>query len=130
MAKVIRGGDLRNQNRPAINPGNGKRWGRIGRADASGTWKLLLSSVFYDNTIKLLDRISPDTKELHFNLSERDISNFRGLNNMNILAIKKLYPRTKIIVRSFVGKKRGAISVGADLLELTIEIPGFNRYAP
>jgi hypothetical protein len=47
---------------------------------------------------------------------------------MNILAIKKLYPRTKIIVRSFAGQKRGVISVGADSVEsFTIEIPGFNR---
>jgi histone acetyltransferase (RNA polymerase elongator complex component) len=89
---------------------------------------LVLSSVFYDNTIKLLDKVSAEAKELHFNLSERDISNFRGLNNMNILAIKKLYPRTKIIVRSFAGQKRGVISVDADSAEpFTIEIPGFNR---
>jgi len=87
---------------------------------------LVHSFVFYDNTIKLLDRISPETKELRFDLSERDISNFRGLNNMNILAIKKLYPRAKIIVRSFAGQKRGAISVGADSAEFfNIEIPGF-----
>ncbi len=89
---------------------------------------LVLSSVFYDYTIKFLDKISSDIKELHFNLSERDISNFRGLNNMNILAIKKLYPRTKIIVRSFEGQKRGAISVSADSMKsFTIEIPGFSR---
>ena len=89
---------------------------------------LVLSSVFYDYTIKLLDKISPDIKELHFNLSERDISIFRGLNNVNILAIKKLYPRTNIIVRSFEKQQRGAISVDADSVEsFTIEIPGFSR---
>jgi histone acetyltransferase (RNA polymerase elongator complex component) len=87
---------------------------------------LILSSIFYDHTIKLLDKISPEAKELHFNLSERDISNFRGLNNMNISAIKKLYPRTKIIVRSIPRQKRGAISVGADSVEsFTVEIQGF-----
>jgi hypothetical protein len=86
---------------------------------------LVLSSIFYDHTIKLLDKISPDAKELRFGLSERDISNFHGLNNMNISAIKKLYPHTKIIVRSFAEQKRGAISVNTDSVEsFTIEIPG------
>jgi len=86
---------------------------------------LVLSSIFYDHTIKLLDKISPNAKELRFSLSERDISNFRGLNNMNISAIKKLYPGTKIIVRSFAEQKRGAISVNTDSVEsFTTEIPG------
>jgi len=86
---------------------------------------LVLSSVFYDYTIRLLDKISPDTGEIRFSLSERDISNFRGLNNMNISAIKKLYPRTNIIVRSASGQKRGVISVDAGSTEsLTVEIPG------
>lgn len=89
---------------------------------------LVLSSVFYDHTIQLLDKISPEAKELHFNLSELDISNFRGLNNMNLSAIKKLYPRTKIIVRSLHGQRRGAISVSADSMEsFTVEIPGWGR---
>lgn len=88
---------------------------------------LVLSSVFYDHTIKLLDKISPDTKELRFDISERDGSNFRGLNNMNISAIKKLYPSTKIIVRSSAEQKRGAISVNTNSVEcFTIEIPGIN----
>jgi histone acetyltransferase (RNA polymerase elongator complex component) len=86
---------------------------------------LVFSSIFYDHTIKLLNKISPDAKELRFGLSERDISNFRGLNNMNISAIKKLYPGTKIIVRSFTEQKRGAISVNTDSVEsFTTEIPG------
>jgi histone acetyltransferase (RNA polymerase elongator complex component) len=86
---------------------------------------LVLSSVFYEHTIKLLEKISTDTKELHFNLSERDISNFRGLNNMNISAIKKLYPRTNLIVESIIDQKRGVISVATDSLEsFTIKIPG------
>jgi histone acetyltransferase (RNA polymerase elongator complex component) len=87
---------------------------------------LVLSSIFYDYTIRLLNKISPDAGEIRFNLSERDISNFRGLNNMNISAIKKLYPRTNIIVRSVAGQKRGAIWVEVSLAQsLTVEIPGF-----
>jgi histone acetyltransferase (RNA polymerase elongator complex component) len=86
---------------------------------------LVLSSVYYDYTINLLKKISPAAGEICFNLSERDISNFRGLNNMNISAIKKLYPRAKIVVRSVAGQKRGFISVDADAAQhLTVEIPG------
>jgi histone acetyltransferase (RNA polymerase elongator complex component) len=88
---------------------------------------LVLSSIFYNHTIGLLDKVSPDTKELRFGLSERDISNFRGLNNMNISAIKKLYPRSNLIVESSIGQRRGVISVTTDSdKSLTLEIPGIN----
>ena len=88
---------------------------------------LVHSSIFYHHTIKFLDKISPDTKELRFGLSERDMSNFRGLNNRNILAIKKLYPRTNLIVESNVSQRRGVISVATDSGEsFTLNIPGIN----
>jgi histone acetyltransferase (RNA polymerase elongator complex component) len=88
---------------------------------------LVLSSIFYDHTIKLLDKISPDTKELRFDVSERDGSNFRGLNNMNISAIKKLYPRVNLIVESNIGQRRGVISIATDSWEsFTLTIPGIN----
>ena len=87
---------------------------------------LVLSSIFYDRTIKLLNKVSPDTNELRFSLSERDMSNFRGLNNMNISAIKKLYPRTNLIVESIIGQKRGKISVSTDSgKSFTLNVPGF-----
>jgi len=88
---------------------------------------LVLSSIFYDHTIKLLDKISPDTKELRFDLSERDESNFRGLNNMNISAIKKLYPRVNLIVESNIGQRRGVISLATDSGEsFSLNIPGIS----
>ena len=88
---------------------------------------LVLSSIFYDRTIKLLDKVPPDTNELRFSLSERDMSNFRGLNNMNISAIKKLYPRTNLIVESNIGQRRGVISVATESgKSFTLSIPGIN----
>jgi histone acetyltransferase (RNA polymerase elongator complex component) len=87
---------------------------------------LVLSSIFYDRTMTLLDKVSPDTKELRFSLSERDVSDFRGLNNMNISAIKKLYPRTNLIVESISSQGRGVISLSADSgKSVTLNIPGF-----
>ena len=86
---------------------------------------LVLSSVFYNSTIKLLAGIPPDTKELRFNLSARDMSNFRGLANMNIAAIKKLYPSANIIVESISAQMRGEISVATDSgKSFTLKIPG------
>jgi len=86
---------------------------------------LVLSSVFYSNIIKLLKNISHAASELHFYLSERDISNFRGLNNINITAIKKLYPRANLIVESISGRSRGEISVAADSgKSFSLKIPG------
>jgi histone acetyltransferase (RNA polymerase elongator complex component) len=75
---------------------------------------LVLSSVFYNRTIKLLDNIPHDTPKIRFHLSNNDVSSFRGLNNANISAIKNLYPRTKIVVESFARQKPGVISVAAD----------------
>jgi histone acetyltransferase (RNA polymerase elongator complex component) len=89
---------------------------------------LVLSSIFYDQTIKLMDNIHRSAKELRFNLSYQDISNFRGLNNTNISAIKKLYPHTKIIVVSSSEQKRGAISIDTDSGEFfTTEISGITQ---
>ncbi len=88
---------------------------------------LVLSSVFYHYTVKFLEDISPDTKELHFNLSNRDISNFRGWNNMNIEAIKKLYPNANLIIESVPGQPGGEISVAADSGQpFHIRIPGIH----
>jgi histone acetyltransferase (RNA polymerase elongator complex component) len=75
---------------------------------------LVLSSIFYHYTINLLDKISPNAKEIRFGLSERDISNFRGMNNMNIKAIKKLYPCANLIVESNIDQRRGVISLVED----------------
>ncbi len=75
---------------------------------------LVLSSVFYNATIKLLADIPQTTKELRFNVSSQDISNFRGMANINIAAIKKLYPDAKLIVQSNSSQTRGEISVTTD----------------
>ncbi len=86
---------------------------------------LVMSSIFYNSTLKLLPDITQDTKELRFNVSSQDISSFRGMANMNITAIKKLYPRANLIVESSTGQKRGEISVAIDAgKSLTISIPG------
>jgi histone acetyltransferase (RNA polymerase elongator complex component) len=88
---------------------------------------LVLDSVFYNYTINLLKEIPGDTKEFHFKLSQRDISNFRGLNNANIKAIKKLYPHANLIVESIDGQSRGNISVATDSEEsFNLIIPGIN----
>jgi coproporphyrinogen III oxidase-like Fe-S oxidoreductase len=86
---------------------------------------LVLSSLFYNQTLKLLAGIPKDTKELRFNLSGRDMSSFRGMGSMNIAAIKKLYPRANLIVESISGQARGEISVATDSgKSFTLKIPG------
>ena len=86
---------------------------------------LVLSSIFYNHTIKLLADIPQDTKELRFNLSGQDMSSFRGMANMNIAAIKKLYPRTNLIVKSTSGQPRGEVSVATDSgKSFHLKIPG------
>lgn len=86
---------------------------------------LVLSSVFYNNTIKLLEKVAPDTEKLSFAVSNRDVSNFRGLNNANISAIKTLYPHTNLIVKSLTGQPRGKISLTTNSgKSFNLNIPG------
>lgn len=86
---------------------------------------LVLSSVYYDWTKKLLDQIPRDIKLLRFTLAQRDISNFRGLNNLNVSAIKKLYPQADLIIESSVGQLRGEISLAVDSGKIFhLKIPG------
>jgi histone acetyltransferase (RNA polymerase elongator complex component) len=86
---------------------------------------LVLSALFYERIKKLLENLLAETKELCFYLSPRDVSNFRGLNNSNIKAIKKLYPRAVINVRTATEQKRGLISLETDQgLFLTTDISG------
>lgn len=88
---------------------------------------LVLSSVFYHYMIELLKRISLPVGTLRFGLSPRDMSSFRGLNNMNISAIKKLYPDTNLIIESVTGQPRGTISVMTDSgKSLSLRIPGLH----
>ncbi len=75
---------------------------------------LVLSSVFYNRTIKLLDNIPHETPEIRFHLSDHDVSSFRGLHNANLSAIKNLYPRTKIVIESLARQKPGVISVAGN----------------
>ena len=86
---------------------------------------LVLSTVFYHHTVKLLKDLSHHTKEIRFQLSQRDMSSFRGLNNSNVMAIKKLYPHVHLIIESNSGKTRGEISVQTDTGEwMNLKIPG------
>jgi histone acetyltransferase (RNA polymerase elongator complex component) len=86
---------------------------------------LVLASIFHNSTIKLLASIPQEPKELRFSLSPQDISSFSGMANMNITAIKKLYPRTNLIVESTSDQKRGEISVTTGMgNSFTLSIPG------
>lgn len=88
---------------------------------------LVMSSIFYNSTLKLLADIPQDAKELRFNVFSQDISNFRGMANVNITAIKKLYPCANLIVESITSQKRGDISVTADSGEaFNLKIPGIS----
>jgi histone acetyltransferase (RNA polymerase elongator complex component) len=88
---------------------------------------LVLDFVFYHHTVKYLKKLSSDAKEFRFMLSQRDISNFRGLNNSNIKKIKKLYPQVNLIIESVTGHPHGEISGTTDTGEsFHWKIPGMN----
>lgn len=86
---------------------------------------LVLAAVYYKQTMKLLERLPAATSEISFELHSRDVSGFRGWQNSNITAIKKLYPQADIKVITTPEQKRGLISVVADRKSaLTTSISG------
>jgi len=89
--------------------------------------QLVLSALFYEGTKKLLENLSGEAQELKFCIAERDASNFRGIDNSNIKAIKELYQRALIKVKTVPEQKRGSISATVDQgLSLTMEISGID----
>lgn len=75
---------------------------------------VVLSSFFYNKTLTLLKKIPQTANEFCFRLSPADISSFRGLNNSNLLALQRLYPRIKITAKTSLEHKRGDISCLTD----------------
>ncbi len=75
---------------------------------------LVLAAVYYEQTTKLLEQLPAETGEIRFELHNQDVSSFRGWQNSNITAIKKLYPQADIKVITAATQKRGLISVVAD----------------
>ena len=74
---------------------------------------LVLSAIFYEETVKVLNRLSPKPAEIRFELHNQDVSTFRGWQNNNINSIKKLYPLAEIEVGVSAQQKRGVISITA-----------------
>jgi histone acetyltransferase (RNA polymerase elongator complex component) len=72
---------------------------------------LVLSAIYYDRTIKLMEQLPRNAAKISFQLGLQDISNFRGWNNNNIDAIKNLYPSANIDVKILQEQKRGVISI-------------------
>jgi histone acetyltransferase (RNA polymerase elongator complex component) len=75
---------------------------------------MVLATIYYDRTIKLLEQIPGKTGEIRFKLNNQDVSSFRGWRSSNITAIKKLYPQATIKVITALEQKRGLISVATD----------------
>jgi len=75
---------------------------------------LVMSSVFFDYTSRFLKRISVQAKQLQFILSEQDVSNFSGHHKMNLMAIQRLYPSAKIMIKSSRNQKQGEILLSVD----------------
>ena len=75
---------------------------------------LVLAAIYYDQTMKLLEQIPGETKEIRFKLHNQDVSSFRGWCSSNMTAIKKLYPQAVIKVIVEQEQKRGLISVATD----------------
>jgi histone acetyltransferase (RNA polymerase elongator complex component) len=87
---------------------------------------LVLSAIYYDRTIKLMEQLPRNARKISFQLCPQDISNFRGWNNNNMEAIKNLYPSAGIDVKVAQEQKRGVISMITDQGNpLQTVIPGF-----
>lgn len=89
---------------------------------------LVLSAVFLEYTMKLLERLSFRVTNLKFILSGRDVSSFCGHHKMNLAAIKALCPFTDFVVESSHQQKRGEITLLADGgAACSVRIPGIHE---
>ena len=87
--------------------------------------RLVHSAIFYSATLKSLGNLPKHVRKLHFQIAERDLSNFRGFNNSNIDAIKKLYPDAQIIIDSHRDGLTGHLWMTTESEEsISIDIPG------
>ncbi len=86
---------------------------------------LVYSAIFYSATLKLLRDITKHTRQLHFSVAKCDLSNFRGLGNKNVEAIKKLYPDSEIVIDSASESLPGHLSLKIETGEsFSLDIPG------
>jgi histone acetyltransferase (RNA polymerase elongator complex component) len=90
---------------------------------------LVLSALYFEETINLLSQLHPTTSTISFKIHNYDVSNFRGWQNNNIKAIKNLYPLVNIDVEPSRRQKRGEISVITDQGHfLNTVVPGIARF--
>ncbi|MEE9912444.1 MAG: radical SAM protein [Deltaproteobacteria bacterium] len=86
---------------------------------------LVYSAIFYRAALRLLGAVPKHTRKLHFLVARRALSNFRGLGNKNIDAIKKLYPEAQIVVDSVPESHLGHLSLSTEAGEsFFLDIPG------
>lgn len=72
---------------------------------------LVYSAIFYSAALRLLRVVPEHTRMLHFRTASRALSNFRGEQNRNINAIKKLYPNAQIVIDSLHEGHPGRLSL-------------------
>lgn len=86
---------------------------------------LVYSAVFYEATLQLLKNVPQHIREFRFRVSKHDVSNFQGLGNRNVEAIKKLYPDAHIVIDSDLDVPPGNISLSTEAGETySLDIPG------
>jgi histone acetyltransferase (RNA polymerase elongator complex component) len=89
---------------------------------------LVLSAVFLDYTMKLMERLSFQATKLKFVLSQRDISSFCGYRRGNLAEIKAHYPLRDLTVETSQTQSRGEITMMADSGAVySLKIPGIHE---
>jgi len=89
---------------------------------------LVLSAVFLDCTMKLMERLSFQAAQLTITLSRRDLSSFCGHRRGNLAAIKARYPLLDLIVETSQKQSRGEITLTVDSGAVyTLKIPGIHE---
>lgn len=88
---------------------------------------LVYCALYYQYTIKLLEGVEQNVRQLRFDISEQESSHFRGQRSENIARLKERYPNAQILIETAPATARGRISVQTDTGEsLSVSIPGMN----
>ncbi len=86
---------------------------------------LVYSAIFYSAILTLLDNIPKHSSMLRFHVAHRDLSNFHGLGNKNVEAIKKLYPDAQIVIDSVREGQPGHLTLDIETGQsISFDIPG------
>ena len=75
---------------------------------------LVEGNIFLKMAFHLLGQTGKDPREVAFSLAPKDVSNFRGMRNGNMKALKERFGTSEILIREYPDQERGLLVLTAE----------------